>query len=243
MRPYFEDASSTIYHGDCCAVLEALASVASMITDPPYSTHVHAYSMRGARRTRGPIAKRRDFGFSALSEETMSAVAGWAGKNVLRWSAVFSDVESSYLWRAAFESNGLEYIRTGAWVKTNGAPQFSGDRPASGFETVTLVHPPGRKRWNGGGKPAVWTTPIVSSRGTRSEKRTHTAQKPLSLMLALVHLFSDPGEVIIDPFMGSGTTLRAAKELGRKAIGIELEERYCEIAALRLAQGVLPLDR
>ena len=63
----------------------------------------------------------------------------------------------------------------------------------------------------------------------------------MALMRELISLFSDSGEVIIDPFMGSGTTLRAAKDLGRKAIGIELEERYCEIAAKRLQQSVLPM--
>lgn len=65
----------------------------------------------------------------------------------------------------------------------------------------------------------------------------HPCPKPLGLMLSLVGVM--PGEVVLDPFMGSGTTLRAAKDLGRKAIGIEIEERYCEIAAKRLAQGVL----
>jgi site-specific DNA-methyltransferase (adenine-specific) len=64
-------------------------------------------------------------------------------------------------------------------------------------------------------------------------------EKPIELMRELVSLFTDPGELILDPFMGSGTTLRAAKDLGRRAIGIELEEKYCEIAVQRLAQEVL----
>jgi site-specific DNA-methyltransferase (adenine-specific) len=69
--------------------------------------------------------------------------------------------------------------------------------------------------------------------------RVHPTEKPLSLMQWCIQL--GQGQLILDPFMGSGTTLRAAKDLGRRAIGIEIEERYCEIAAKRLAQSVLPL--
>lgn len=70
----------------------------------------------------------------------------------------------------------------------------------------------------------------------------HPAQKPLEVMRWSIELSgTERGGVILDPFMGSGTTLRAAKDLGYRAIGVEIEERYCEIAANRLAQGVLPL--
>ncbi len=69
------------------------------------------------------------------------------------------------------------------------------------------------------------------------KERCHLAEKPLKLMNWCIGLAGEPQD-IIDPFMGSGTTLRAAKDLGRKAIGIEIEERYCEIAAKRMAQEV-----
>jgi hypothetical protein len=71
---------------------------------------------------------------------------------------------------------------------------------------------------------------------------SHPARRHLRHVLWLVNWFSDAGETVLDPFMGSGTTLRAAKDLGRKAIGIEIEERYCEIAAKRMAQEILPLE-
>lgn len=69
----------------------------------------------------------------------------------------------------------------------------------------------------------------------------HPSPKPIRFMKWIVKRLTEEHETILDPFMGSGTTLRAAKDLGRKAIGIEIEEKYCEIAATRLSQEVLPL--
>lgn len=76
-----------------------------------------------------------------------------------------------------------------------------------------------------------------------SEKNGHPCPKPLSVMRWMVQRgTTEEGQTILDPFMGSGTTLRAAKDLGRKSIGIEIEERYCEIAAKRMAQTVMKLE-
>lgn len=73
-------------------------------------------------------------------------------------------------------------------------------------------------------------------------KDQHPTQKPEGLAKHFIRLHSRPGDTVIDPFMGSGTTLRAAKDMGRKAIGIEIDERWCEMAARRMAQEVLPLE-
>lgn len=81
---------------------------------------------------------------------------------------------------------------------------------------------------------------ICSISQTNPERLGHPTQKPLKVMTWCL-TFAMDAQLILDPFMGSGTTLRAAKDLGRKAIGIEIEEKYCEIAAKRLAQEVLPI--
>ncbi len=247
MQPYYQDGASgiTIYTGDCTAVLPTLPdkSIDVVITDPPYSEHVHGKSRRGTGqwhdRAPGAADKRvRDLGFVSLSPDLMAFCAGEFARLAKRWVLVFSDVEMAGDWRAALTAAGLDYVRTGAWVKLNATPQFTGDRPAAGFEAVTIAHQPGRKRWNGGGKHALWTYPIVLNRGGLTP-RLHTAQKPLGLMHELVSLFSEPGETILDPFLGSGTTLLAAYQCGRKAIGVEMQEEYCRVAVTRLNQPPL----
>jgi site-specific DNA-methyltransferase (adenine-specific) len=259
MTPYYQDESVTIYHGENGEILPALDRVDHVITDPPYSEHTHAKQRRGGgdlplagegRRTRAGISRVRELGFGALDQETRAIASEQFARLARRWVMVFSDVESCHLWREDLIENGLDYARTAAWRKLGSAPQFTGDRPATSFETITIAHPKGRKKWNGGGKHGWWQyedeappgpvyeVPIVLNR-SGTEPRLHTTQKPLALMTALIEDFTDRGETVLDPFMGSGTTLRAAKDLGRRAIGIEIEERYCEIAAKRMAQGVL----
>lgn len=248
MTPYYQDEAVCIYHGNCTELFAAgvLPKVDHAIFDPPYSDYVHAKSRAGARVLaadghKASFSRAADFGFDALTWQTRLDVSRWIGTHVSRWSMAFSDVESAHLWRDDLVAQGLDYVRTGAWVKVGATPQFTGDRPAAGFEAITICHPKGRKRWNGGGTHALWSVPIVLNRGGKAE-RCHTTQKPEELMLQLVRLFTDPGDGIIDPFMGSGTTLVAAKRLGRRAIGIERERKYCDLAVERLRQSALPLE-
>ncbi len=123
-----------------------------------------------------------------------------------------------------------------AWIKRPIDYDFSND--ARTYSTIELA-------WTDYGcgtrfKKIVWDGGM---REGQSENRTfcHPSQKPTELLVWCIGL-SNTSDTILDPFMGSGTTLRAAKDLGRKAIGIEIEERYCEIAARRMEQEVLPLE-
>ena len=251
-EPYYRDEHVTLWHGDALDVLRTLPdeSVGVGITDPPYSAHVHGSSRSGRMRSAndrggryGADTRRNvDLGFAHLTADLRTGLSLQFARLVRRWTLVFSDLESCHLWRADLESAGLQYVRTAVWRKIGATPQFSGDRPAVGVETITCVHQPGRKRWNGGGRHGVFEHPIVPDRARAGHGRNHTTEKPLSLMGELVSLFSEPGDTVLDATAGSGTTLVAAKQAGRRAIGVELEERYCEIAARRLSQGVLDFE-
>jgi site-specific DNA-methyltransferase (adenine-specific) len=222
-----------------------------LIADPPYSQHVHASQRAGVGRPadgwRGePIARERDLGFAHLAPVDIPVLAREFARVTRRWVLVFSDIESCHLWREALEATGLEYVRTGLWRKVNGAPQFTGDRPAVGAEAITICHPPGRKEWNGGGKHGVWDaealpvaptwydSPIVIERGA-GEHRVHPTQKPEKLMRELVSDFTDPGDLIADPFAGSATTGAVALPLGRRFIGWELQLEHVTTAVARLS--------
>ena len=239
MKPYYEESGIVIYHGDCLKVLPTLECCDAVVTDPPYSEYVHAHAVSGNTKggTVRAIMRDVDFGFEHLDDETRIFVGNEIARLAQRWVLIFSDIENAHRWREV--TLPLEYIRTGIWIKKFCTPQFTGDRPAIGAEAVPIFHKAGRKRWNGGGKPAVWEHEVVLRR--QSDPRLHTTQKPLPLMSQLVSLFTDPGELILDPFMGSGTTLVACKNLGRRAIGIEISEDYCRVAVERLRQSILPL--
>ena len=129
---------------------------------------------------------------------------------------------------AALTFDWPEHIRLGAWVKVAPMPSLNGDRPGSGHESVLILHNEGAKRWNRGGGAAIWRLPPMKS---TTEVAT---QKPLNLAEAFVSDFSDPGETVLDPFAGSGTTGIACWNQGRKFIGIESNPHHFDIACRRI---------
>lgn len=240
MRPYYEDEAVQIFLGDCRDVLPTLSGE-HLITDPPYSQHTHSKQWIGAALTDDGQPRvstaHKELGFEPLSDEMRAFIAVQAAARVSRWVLVFTDLEGVWEWRSELIQAPLDYVRTCVWDKVDGAPQFTGDRPAAGAEAIVVAHPKGKKRWNGGGKRNVYRHAVNGERGAKP----HPSTKPEALMTELISDFTDPGDLILDPFGGSGTTAVAAKRLGRRCILIELEEKYCEIAAKRLAQGALDL--
>jgi len=233
LKPYYEHGGIKIYHADCRDILPQLSSDSCdcVITDPPYSEQ----TMIGAR-THPNVGFDNDNSllvpFSTSIHDLRSILAE-CSRVAMRWVVATVD------WKHAAElernpPTGLRFVRLGIWVKPDGAPQFTGDRPAQGWEAVAILHKKENSLdWNGGGSRAVWTHHIA-----RACEVGHPTPKPIALMKDFTRLFACGSYPILDPFCGSGTTLQAAKEHGLDAIGIEIEERYCEIAAKRLSQEV-----
>lgn len=225
--------------GDNATVLPTMPdkSVAHAITDPPYAPRAmkNAAQKTMTQRRDGVVL---DYGYAALTETERSAAAISFARLASRWVLAWCDIESVGAWIAATPPPA-RYVRTGIWVRGATCPQFSGDRPAQGVEACVISHASGRMRWNGGGSPAVWHHAIVNS---NSADRAHTTPKPVPLMLELVSLFTDPDELVLDPFAGSGTTGVACLRLGRRFIGIEKDARYAAIARERLAAEVQGLS-
>lgn len=213
MKPYYEHAGITIYHGDCREILPALGMFDLLLTDPPYGIGEAA----GANKSRSVLAVSRNYGDEDWDDappaaETISLCRDRATHAIIFGGNYFALPPSS-CWLV--------------WDKDNGANDFADCELA----WTNLRKAVRRKvyRWQG----------MLQQPGRRKEFRQHPTQKPLEVIAwALGHAPKET-RTVIDPFMGSGTTLRAAKDAGMAAVGIDRVERYCEIAAKRLAQEVL----
>ena len=222
MKEYYSHAGITIYHGDCREILPHVTADV-LVTDPPYGMNLGKHGGVGDGRTR-ELRRQAYAGYDDTPENyaTVVVAAVALSLGMVKRGAVFGLAPSIWMlpppdalgavWLPA--ANGRS-----PWGFQNLAPiAFYGTAPNLHLGAHNTV-----MRGNGG---------VDVSLG-------HPCPKPLLWMTWLVGLASLPDETVIDPFMGSGTTLVAAKDLGRRAIGIEIEERYCEIAARRLAQETL----
>ena len=210
MKPYYDHAGIQIFHGDCREILPTLPKVDLVLTDPPYNVGI-------------------EYGSGTDDSKSEADYRGWChgwflqckllGKTI----ALTPGIVNLKTWYA---------IEPPKWVCAWHKPAAMGRSPFGfcNWEPVLVWG-----RGNGAVGVDVVVAPIIPS----EEVDGHPCPKPLRWATKLIQLLAGESGPILDPFMGSGTTLRAAKDLGRKAIGIEIEERYCEIAANRLAQQVL----
>jgi site-specific DNA-methyltransferase (adenine-specific) len=214
--------------GDCLELMKGIpdGSVDAVITDPPYSEKTKA----GARTRNDDRHGGDNFVTFSVTLSELKSRLDECGRLCRGWFVASVD------WRHGIELEtnppvGMRFIRAGAWVKTNSAPQFTGDRPAPGWEFIAILHSVNTTlSWNGGGSRAVWQSSIENNNG-------HPTPKPLALMMQWISEFTNPGDTVLDPFMGSGTTGVACVKLGRNFIGMEISPDYFKIAEKRIAEA------
>ena len=214
MTPYYEHYGITIYHGDCREILPELEPVDLVLTDPPYGI-----GMQSGMKGRHGNCRILGDGDTKLRDSVLDAFNGTP-------SIVFGS------WKTERPKQTRCLL---IWEKGNHVGMGDLSMPWKPNHEEIYVIGYGFK---GKRKSAVLRHLAVAGCVGHKTYRHHPTEKPKSLIIDLLQ--HCPDGTVLDPFMGSGTTLVAAKELGRKAIGIEIEEKYCEIAAKRLSQEVLP---
>lgn len=242
MKPYYEKDGIVIYHRDSREV--TVTGFDALITDPPYGL-----SLSGERHVgqTGRGVRNLDF----FPNDTLSD--GLAHVDTLiRWACALNPKHGCvYAWLGhhQFAKATLSFHDAGwqtrflVWNRVAPVPP----PPYSGWPsgaTLCLFAYRGGKKWNvhPADMPRSNVITCDNYRAGNSEKNGHPTQMNPLLVKEPMRCSTEPGDLIVDPFAGSGTTLVAARDLGRRAIGIEIEERYCEIAAKRLDQALLPFS-
>lgn len=218
MKPYYDDGKGiVIYHGDCREILTQLPKVDLVLTDPPYG-----------------ILNLDGSGSSPCVRKSPRQVGSGKLKNrILNQSNVMWDIAPDVtMFDALRAASTYQIIWGGNYFPlppTRAILVWDKEQPWENFSQVEIA-------WTNLHRPAALFRQSTC-RGVPD--KLHPTQKPLSLILWCLQMIENGS--VLDPYMGSGTTLRASKDLGRRATGIEIQERYCEIAAKRLAQEVLSL--
>ena len=222
MIPYYADDMVTIYHGDCLDILPQLRADA-VISDPPYGVGVP---------------------YGPSYDDSRDDYWPWMRECVEAMRAAAPVVAFTHRVAAIAELNGWDWV--GVWNKgVTFGPRVGNSPIIAGWEPILLYGMHGLGV-GGGGFPDVQTIRpqragnVMGGAMGREKWKTsqlgHPVPKPPGLYQRLVSVLTPKGGAVIDPFMGTGTTLRAAKDVGRKAIGIDVEEAYCEMAVASIAQ-------
>jgi site-specific DNA-methyltransferase (adenine-specific) len=215
MKPYYEHAGITIYHGDCREILPGLEMADAVVTDPPFGISWARATWEDSMEAYPELMRW------LVAECNRLVINGWcfvfqAMPNAPRFHEWFPEK-----WRIYAACKNFAQIRpTGIWHSWDPVVFWGNGEACRNQEAVNRDYFVGNVA------------------GVFLQEREHPCHKPIDTMEHIVSIASLPDSLLIDPFMGSGTTLRAAKDLGRSAIGIEIEEKYCEIAAKRLSQEV-----
>ena len=204
--------------------------IRQVVHNRPYEASLHDSKNKLRSRLRsdgGPDLQGLDF---APIDAIRAAVVATASEKCTGWFIAFCTVEGTWEWAQVINASPMKYKRACAWVKPDSTPQLNGQGPAQGYECfVAAWAGEGHARWNSGGKRGVYTHLV--NYGRQGE---HPTEKPVPLMAEIIADFTLPGQLICDPFCGSGSTGVAAVRHGRRFIGIEQNERWFDLSCRRI---------
>lgn len=217
----------TLFLGDCLEILPGL-SVEHVISDPPYEDELHKAMGRIKRNDGQEMIQTLGFeGVNAARPDIAAACV----KASSGWVILFTLAEGVRAWRDDLQAAEAKWDTTCFWVKPDSSPRFNGQGPARAAECfVTCWAGTGYRRWNGGGKRGLYTHCVNTGR-----QGEHPTEKPVPLMVEIVSDFTQPGDTICDPFMGSGTTGVACVRTGRGFVGIERDPKWFDLSCRRIA--------
>lgn len=220
MEPYYERDGIRLFHGDCCEILPAMepGSVDLVASDPPYFLPAAHYSTRsGTSRSIGDLSILETY-FRDVFSKCIGVLKSTG------FAYIFCDGQSyPVFYRSAYSS--FRRLRPVVWDKLCAINGYSWRHQHEFIMFCEAAESPAVKTGDGD---------VIRMRAVPIEEREHLAQKPEALMGLLIEKHTSDGQVVLDPFCGSGTTGVAAWSLGRRAVLVEIEEKYCEIAAKRL---------
>ena len=222
VQPYYEQEGISIFHGDCVEVVGSLPLITLLLTDPPFFMPATHYASRSDKWSR--------------SWGDTSVLSGW-------WRGVLDSIMP----RLSHDASLITFCDGDSY------PVFYPELYRRFSALLPLVWDKGRigmgapwrrshelliharfteSKWSGGGglSDVLRVTPVGHT------ERLHPVDKPVDLLRQLIEPTTEKGDLVFDPFMGGGSTLLAARDLSRRAVGVEIEEKYCEIAAKRLSQ-------
>lgn len=219
LRPYYDHGGIQIFHGDCREILPGLGKFDLLLTDIPYGeVNRDSSGLRNLDKGSADTATVTPEWVASQTAPLCTSAYVWCG---------FGQISNLHL---TFKSLG-HTTRLGIWEKTNPTPMNGEHLWLSSIEPCVFARASGATFTERCAGP-VWRCPSIP-------ETPHPTGKPTKLFRRLISASSKPGDLVVDLCMGAGTTLRAAKDLSRRAIGIELDERWCEYSARRLSQEVL----
>jgi site-specific DNA-methyltransferase (adenine-specific) len=225
VNPYYADGTCFIYHGDWQEVLCGLVGADLVIADPPYGINVDTAD--ADRLPSRPAVSAGTVKWAKNSPAVIGDAEPFDPTPLLRFRRLVLFGGNNFAHRLPPGGDWL------VWDKRRGGMVTQGWKSSDAELAWTNL---------GGGLVRVFSHLWAGyKRDSEIGQHYHPTQKPVALMAWIIQRYTRPGDLILDPYMGSGPVLRAAKDLGRKAVGVEIEERYCEIAAKRLGQEVLAL--